>query len=78
MAEPTVQSGSSGGPVKYLQEMLTKKGFPTGTADGVFGPRTKEAVLAFQRALSLTADGIVGPKTWDALMNYSNVDEGYL
>jgi len=35
--------------------------------DGVFGPKTKEAVLNFQRFFSLEADGIVGPKTWGLL-----------
>lgn len=37
------------------------------TTDGVFGPRTRSAVLSFQSARGLTADGIVGPRTWGAL-----------
>lgn len=37
------------------------------TADGVFGPNTKAAVVRFQRAHGLSADGIVGPKTWAAI-----------
>jgi hypothetical protein len=39
-------------------------------ADGDFGPRTRRAVLAFQRAHGLAADGIVGPMTWGALVTH--------
>ena len=37
-------------------------------ADGIFGSKTKAAVLAYQSASGLTADGICGPKTWTALL----------
>lgn len=35
--------------------------------NGVFGPKTTEAVKAFQRFSGLTPDGIVGPKTIEKL-----------
>lgn len=37
-------------------------------ADGIFGPKTKAAVVAYQVSAGLTADGIVGPKTWGAMI----------
>jgi peptidoglycan hydrolase-like protein with peptidoglycan-binding domain len=38
--------------------------------DGDFGPMTRRAVLAFQRAHGLAADGVIGRKTWGALVLY--------
>ncbi len=35
-------------------------------ADGAYGPESKRACIAFQRALGLEPDGIVGRSTWDA------------
>jgi hypothetical protein len=38
--------------------------------DGEFGPQTRRAVMAFQRAHGLTPDGVVGKGTWGALVTY--------
>ena len=54
---PTVRVGSTGASVQCVQ---TKVGV---TADGSFGPITKDAVMAYQSANGLTADGVVGPMT---------------
>lgn len=35
--------------------------------DGIFGPKTKTAVVTFQHCAGLPVDGIVGPQTWSAL-----------
>ena len=40
---------------------------PYGTADGIFGNKTVEAVKAFQSAEGLTVDGIAGQQTLDIL-----------
>lgn len=32
--------------------------------DGQFGPRTRDATIAWQRERGISADGVVGPQTW--------------
>ena len=51
--------------VKSLQTCLKlRKYLPdTSKVDGIFGPKTKQATMAFQKANGLKADGIVGPLT---------------
>ena len=39
-----------------------------GSADGVFGTKTRDAVIAFQTAKGLKADGVIGAETWAELM----------
>ena len=65
----TVRRGCRGGAVRRLQTWLTALGFDIGPhgADGVFGPATEAAVLAFQGANGLVADGGGGRRTWAAL-----------
>lgn len=46
-----------------LQKNLQVLGLFTGTANGVFGETTEQAVIAFQLKGKLNADGVVGPKT---------------
>ncbi|MGW8885190.1 peptidoglycan-binding protein [Streptomyces sp. NPDC055749] len=65
----TQQSGSTGPQVTAVQKLLNTQGYGAGAEDGVFGPGTKSAAQAFQRARGLTADGVVGPKTWTALLS---------
>jgi len=57
----TIKLGSRGADVVYLQRRLGV------SADGVFGPLTRRAVINFQKSHGLAADGIVGPKTWKAI-----------
>jgi peptidoglycan hydrolase-like protein with peptidoglycan-binding domain len=66
-AMPTVREGSSGPAVRELQNLLKAKGFNPGPVDGAFGPKTKAAVLAFQRSQGIAVDGVVGPQTWGRL-----------
>jgi chitosanase len=59
--------GDRGADVVELQNMLIRIDFKDINPDGVFGPKTEAAVVAFQKLYGLTADGIVGPTTWRIL-----------
>ena len=63
----TLRKGMVGEDVKEAQGLLTDHGFPCGKIDGIFGQKTYDATVAFQKASGLVADGIIGPKTWAAL-----------
>jgi hypothetical protein len=60
--------GSTGTQVSELQTKLKSLGYYKGKADGGFGPATKVAVKAYQKAHGLPQVGTVGPKT-RALLN---------
>ena len=64
---PTIKLGSRGDAVRLLQERLKELGYDCGKSDGIFGQKTKQAVLQFQKTKNLKADGIVGINTWSAL-----------
>ena len=69
-----VASGSTGDAVRAVQEEFQFRNLSGDPAqglavDGVFGPKTRAAVRAFQQALGITVDGIVGPVTWRALVS---------
>ncbi len=67
---PTVlKEGMVGNEVKTLQYYLDiigyfNPGVPLVTMDGIFGPKTKDSVIEFQKIYGLTPDGIVGKDTW--------------
>jgi lysozyme len=54
--------------VRRLQGDLAALGFHAGPADGIDGPRTRAAIIAYQRSHpDLVADGIAGPATLTSL-----------
>lgn len=59
-----IQNGSSGPDVVELQTKLNFIGYDCGSADGIFGKNTENAVRAFQGNNNLDPDGICGPATW--------------
>lgn len=66
-----LKEGSKGEPVKKLQQALKNKGFDPGSADGVFGAKTKAAVIKYQTAgkeKSSNTEGVVGPLFWGSLI----------
>ena len=63
-----LRRGSRGHMVMMLQQSLQMHGYYHGAVDGIFGPMTEAAVIAFQSHHGLVPDGIVGPRTAAALM----------
>ncbi|MBQ6321887.1 MAG: peptidoglycan-binding protein [Lachnospiraceae bacterium] len=55
--------GSSGNGIAQLQQTLIDRGFLEGTADGNFGPATRDAVLALQQYCGLEPTGTVDHDT---------------
>lgn len=65
--------GSSGQSVTTIQQKLINWGYLSGSADGVYGSQTFNAIKSFQLKNGLTVDGIAGPETLKALgMSTSN------
>ena len=67
LAATVLEVGSSGANVTKVQNRLIQYGYMTGTADGKYGEKTRDAVIWFQRRHGLTADGRVGAATAAAL-----------
>ena len=53
--------------VRHAQKKLNDLGYQTGQPDGVFGPRTQEALRNFQKAKNIAVTGQLDEKTTTAL-----------
>lgn len=65
----TLTIGSSGEKVRQMQQQLNRiaqnyPALPTVVADGIYGPKTAEAVRVFQRIFKLPQTGTVDYATW--------------
>jgi len=75
-----LQVGDSGEKVRVLQYMLSTLSayipeIPPVTVDGIYGQRTRAAVLAAQRRFNLPETGTVGTATWDLIYDqYSGIE----
>ena len=63
----TLRRGSRGSGVRWLQRELVSHGYHL-LVDGIYGPKTEQAVRDFQQAAGLKCDGLVGPLTRNALL----------
>ena len=67
----TIKLGDTGDDVKRLQRVFVRtKDMGPEDLDGVFGPKTEQAVKDFQQSNGLTVDGVVGPTTWSHVHPY--------
>lgn len=67
-----IEQGDTGVKVEHLQYMLSVLAayipeIPSVTVDGIFGPATRNAVLAAQRRFGLPQTGIVNFDTWNEI-----------
>ena len=67
-----IRQGDSGVRVEHLQYMLSVLSsyipqIPSVSIDGVFGPATRNAVIAAQRRFGLPETGVVNGETWDEI-----------
>ena len=67
-----VAPGDTGEEVRVIQYLLSVvsefySNVPPVAVDGVYGPATRQAVLAVQQMAGLPQDGVVGEQTWQAL-----------
>jgi peptidoglycan hydrolase-like protein with peptidoglycan-binding domain len=75
---PVLSQGKSGDVVRSLQEVLSNGagqwGIGPGPVDGIFGPKTRASVEAFQKWGHVAVDGIVGDQTWDVSLQAMMAD----
>ena len=79
-----LQQGARGDKVRHLQYLLSVLSefipqIPEVAVDGIFGPRTRSAVLAAQGWLGLPQTGVVDADTWEELYDqYAGIENRVL
>lgn len=69
--------GDRGEEVRVIQTYLSRIGridpdIPEITADGIFGPQTRAAVIALQKQLGVEQNGAIGPVEWVEIITRGN------
>ena len=64
-----LKSGSSGKPVKQMQERLAELGYYEGPISGNFQKYTTRAIKAFQTQNGMESTGVVDETTWNLIFN---------
>ncbi len=74
----TLRRGATGEDVRQMQHFLNRSiprlRLPTLKEDGIFGPKTEEALRAFQKIKGLLVDGIYGEQSQATLACFHVVD----
>ena len=74
----TIQSGSTGGCVKFLQFLIwtenIRYGQPLISIDGTFTPAVNADVVSFQQQNNLSPNGVVNAATWQRLNSCLNIN----
>lgn len=73
MSYETLKKGMTGEAVKRLQNRLIELNYLSGTADGIYGTSTAEAVYYFQKQNGLVRDSIAGESTLLKLFSVSAI-----
>jgi peptidoglycan hydrolase-like protein with peptidoglycan-binding domain len=64
LPDAVLNEGDKGDQVKAVQQALNMAGYEAGPSDGIYGPKTREAVKELQSTEDdLGIDGIYGPNT---------------
>lgn len=59
--------------IQWAQQILREKGFDPGRANGAFGPKTKQALTAYQRSVGLPPTGALDQATIDHMLRNRTV-----
>ena len=62
--------------IRWAQAELRFRGLYNGSLDGVLGPKTKQALVQFQRDNGLNRTASLDARTWEALTSSSGINEG--
>lgn len=68
LPKPELNMGDTGEEVKKLQDSLKLLGFKPGTSDGIFGNKTKMALIQLQASGNIDVHGVFDKETADYLM----------